>query len=126
MDKCYKTRGLRGATTVEEDSSSEIGKATIELLKRMLAENKILEDDIASVIFTLTHDLTAEFPAKIARLELNWDDIPMICTQEVPVPGSLPMCIRVLILVNTTLEKNEIRHMYMRGARKLRPDLAVN
>ena len=124
MNKQYKTRGIRGATTVEENSSTAIQEATLELLKKLLSENKIYEEDIASVIFTLTHDLTAEFPAKAARIELEWDDIPMICTQEIPVPESLPMCIRVMILVNTTLEQFEIKHAYLRRATKLRPDLA--
>lgn len=126
MNKQFKTRGIRGAITLEENSGVAIEKATIKLLKQLLDENKIEKEDIASVIFTLTHDLTAEFPAKSARIYLGWDDVPMICTQEIPVPDSIPMCLRVLILINTTLEKDEIKHIYLNGAKKLRPDLINN
>ncbi|OGI23246.1 MAG: chorismate mutase [Candidatus Melainabacteria bacterium RIFOXYA12_FULL_32_12] len=126
MNDQYKTRGIRGAITVEKNSSDAIQKATTELLSSILNENKVVEDDIVSVIFTLTNDLTADFPAKAARKYFSWDDIPMICAQEIPVPGSITLCIRVLILINTTLSKKEIKHIYLGEARNLRPDLVAD
>lgn len=117
------SRAVRGATTVENNTEEEIHSATAELLKQMTEENAITPDDIVNVIFTLTHDLNAGFPAKAARIELNWNDVPMICTQEIPVPNSLPRCIRVLITFNTVKPKQEIKHIYLREARSLRPDL---
>lgn len=126
MNEQYKTRGIRGAITVEENTAVAIEKATLELLNVVLDENKIFEEDIITVIFSLTADLTADFPAKAARIHLNWNETPMICTQEIPVPGSMPMCLRVLLLVNTKLEKKEIRHIYLKDAKKLRSDLLQN
>lgn len=123
MDKQYRTRGIRGATTVKENTDAAIEDATLELLNSIIIENKVDKEDIASVIFTLTHDLTAAFPAKAARINLGWNDVPMICTQEIPVPDSIKMCIRVLILINTTLKNDELKHKYLRDASKLRPDL---
>ena len=123
MNRQYKTISIRGAVTVEENSGDTIKAATVELLSNILNKNKIEQDDIISVIFTMTQDLTAEFPAKAARIDLGWDDISMLCAQEVAVPGSIPMCIRVLLTINSTLNKNEIRHVYLGNAKKLRPDL---
>ena len=99
----------------------------MELLTKIIKENKCChEDDIASIIFTMTNDLNAEFPAKSARIHLEWSNIPMVCFQELPVPGSLKMCLRVLMLVNTTLNQDQIKHIYLRDAKSLRPDLALN
>ncbi|EKE02094.1 MAG: chorismate mutase [uncultured bacterium] len=126
MDKQYKTRGIRGAITVKENTCESIQKATIELLSSIINTNNVNEDDIASIIFTLTADITAEFPAKSARVHFGWDDIPMICAQEIPVPESINMCIRVLMLINTTLGKKDIKHIYLGGARNLRPDLVID
>jgi len=123
MNRQYKTISIRGAVTVEENSGDTIKAATVELLSNILNKNKIEQDDIISVIFTMTQDLTAEFPAKAARIDLGWDDISMLCAQEVAVPGSIPMCIRVLLTINTMLNKDEIRHVYLGNAKKLRPDL---
>lgn len=123
MIQQYKARGIRGAITVNENTDKAIQQATLELLTAILKENNVIEDDIASVIFTVTDDLNAEFPAKTARINLGWNNIPMLCAQELPVPDSIPMCIRVLITINTTLEKNEINHVYLGNAQKLRPDL---
>ena len=120
----FKSRGIRGAITVAENNYEEIEDATIELLTTIIDANDIDFDDISHVIFTLTHDLDAGFPAKAARLHLGWDDVPMICTQELPVPGSLPNCIRVLVVVNTKAHPSEIIHVYLGGAKFLRPDLA--
>lgn len=123
MGNQLKILGIRGATTVESNSAAEIENATIELLNKIINENSINEDHIASVFFTLTPDLNADFPAKYARIHLGWNDVPMICMQEIPVPNSLPMCIRVLIQLNTTKNKTDIKHSYLRNASKLRPDL---
>lgn len=117
------SRAVRGATTVNSNTDEEIYQATVELLKQMIINNSIEADDIVNVIFTLTHDLDAAFPAKAARVYLGWDDVPMICTQEIPVPDSLKKCIRVLITFNTIKPKNQIRHIYLREAQSLRPDL---
>jgi chorismate mutase len=115
-------RGIRGAITVEADSADAIVAATRELLASMVETNDVAVSDIASAIFTVTPDLTAAFPAQAAR-ELGWRHVPLLDAQEVPVPGSLPRCVRVLILWNTERSQEEIRHMYLRDAASLRPDL---
>ncbi|MDW7675931.1 MAG: chorismate mutase [Bacillota bacterium] len=115
-------RGIRGATSVEQDTREEIHAATKELLIKMVAENKIAIEDIASVFFTVTPDLIADFPAYAAR-ELGWTKVPLICMKEIEVPNSLPMCVRVLIHVNTTKTQEEVRHIYLRKAQNLRADL---
>jgi len=115
-------RGIRGATTVEIDSAPAILEATHQLLTGMVEANQIDSADVASAIFTVTPDLTAAFPARAAR-ELGWQYVPLLDAQEVPVPGSLSRCVRVLVLWNTDLSQQEIRHVYLRGAASLRPDL---
>jgi len=118
-------RGIRGATTVESDQPDLVLSATRELLEAILAVNPGLETvEIASAIFTLTGDLTSAYPAQAAR-QLGWDLVPMLCTREIPVPGGLPRCIRVLIHWSTNLPQSAIRHVYLRAAAALRPDLAV-
>lgn len=117
------TRAIRGATTVDSDSPDQIRHATRELLETIVARNGITSADVISAIFTVTHDLTSEFPAHAAR-ELGWLEVPLLCTLEIPVPGSLPKCIRVLLHVQTTVSREEIRHVYLHAARALRPDLA--
>ncbi len=114
-------RGIRGATTVEVDEKEAIISATEELLEEVVRQNEFDPDDIASVVFTVTNDLRATFPAEAAR-KRGWLMVPMLCATEIPVPGSLPMCIRVLIHVNTEKRQHEIRHVYQRRAVKLRPD----
>ena len=94
------SKGIRGAITVDENSPEAIGAATIKLLKEILNRNKIETDMISHVIFTLTNDLNADFPAKYARINLKWKDVPMICFHELDVPNSLEKCLRVLIVVN--------------------------
>lgn len=116
-------RGIRGATTVGKDDRGEILAATREMLSRMVAENHFTPEDVASAFFTTTPDLVAEFPAVAAR-ELGWNLVPMLCGHEMAKPGGLPRCIRVLVLVNTSLGQDEIRHIYLREAVKLRPDLS--
>lgn len=117
-------RGIRGATTVEQNTREEILSATTELLQLLIRQNDLHTEDIASAIFSLTEDLDAEFPAVAARM-LGWIDVPLMCTREIPVPGSLGKCIRVMLHVNTTRSLAEIRHVYLRGAVNLRPTFAV-
>ncbi len=115
-------RGIRGAITVAEDEAQAILQATRELLQTILAENDGLKaEDIASVFFTVSDDLSAAFPAQAAR-ELGWDLTPMMCAREIPVPNSLPKTIRVLIHWNTETPQNRIKHVYLREATRLRPD----
>ncbi len=115
-------RGIRGATTIEENTKEEIIIKTSELLKSIIESNKLLQEDIISVIFTVTDDVSAEFPAVAAR-ELGWTAISLLCTREMPVPGSLQSCIRVLMHVNSDKKQNEMSSIYLHEAKKLRPDL---
>ena len=118
-------RGIRGATTVSADDAELILQATRELLESILEENDGMRpEDIASALFTVTDDLAATFPAQAAR-QMGWSLIPMMCAREIPVPGSLPCAIRVLVHLNTEVQQNEITHVYLREAVKLRPDLAA-
>ncbi len=114
-------RGIRGATTVEANSGEAILEATAELLAAMVKANEIEAEDVASAFFTTTPDLNAEFPALAAR-RLGWDDVPLLCGHEMAVPGSLPMCLRILLHVNTDKTAAQIVHVYLRGASALRPD----
>lgn len=118
-------RGVRGAITVDSNEAGAVLAATRELLERMVEANGIRVDEIASVIFSTTPDLDAEFPARAAR-ELGWLDTAFLCTHEMQVPGGLPRCIRVLLHWNTTKRPEEIRHVYLREARRLRPDRAAD
>ena len=117
------TRGIRGATTITTDTKEEVLSATRELLDAILAVNPALRpDNIASALFTTTEDIASAYPALAAR-QMGWELVPMMCAREIPVPGSLLMCIRVLIHWNTDKEQNEIHHVYLHEAVKLRPDL---
>lgn len=119
----YLVRGIRGATTVERDEPELILEATRELLEEMLAANGITEFEyIASIFFTTTRDLTSTFPAEAAR-ELGMTMVPLICNSEIDVPGRTPRAIRVMLQLNTTKSQAEIRHVYLREAQALRPDL---
>jgi len=119
------TRGIRGATTVPADDAGLILQATRELLEALLEENEGMQpEDVGSATFTVTDDLTATFPAQAAR-EMGWDMVPMLCAREIPVPGSLPRVIRVLVHWNTEVPQSEIRHVYLHDAVKLRPDLVA-
>ena len=113
------TRGIRGAITVEENSSEAIGVATIKLLKEMLDKNNIETDAISHVIFSLTNDLNDDFPAKYARINLKWKDVPMMCFHELDVPNALKKCLRVLMVVNCS-ETFEPEFVYLDGAEVLR------
>jgi len=112
---------LRGAITVDENESEAILSATTELVTELMARNEIGPDDCVSCIFTLTDDLDAAFPAVAAR-RLGFDKVPLLCTREVPVPGALPMVIRILLHYYAP-EDHTPRHVYLRGARVLRSDL---
>jgi len=113
------TRGIRGATTVEHNTEEDIIAATKELLGRMIEVNGIDPDYITSVIFTTTHDLNAQFPALAARL-MGWNNVALMCSHEMDVPGSLKMCIRILIHLNTDKSAEEISHIYIKGAHNLK------
>ena len=120
-----KVRGVKGATTTEGTSVEDVLTATGELLQALVDENGIEQDDIASVQFTTSPDLIAEFPAVAARKIFDWNDVPLMCGHEMARPGALTRCIRILILWNTEKAQNEIRHAYLNGAAKLRPDLST-
>jgi chorismate mutase len=115
-------RGVRGATCAQANTKEAIVEAAKALLARIIEINSIQPDDIASAFFSTTLDLNAEFPAIAAR-QLGWRDVPLMCMHEMVVPDSLPQCVRVMIHWNTTKLPSEIRHVYMNGAEKLRPDL---
>jgi chorismate mutase len=115
-------RGVRGATTVESNTREEILTATRQLVALMVRRNGIQPRDVASAIFTTTPDLDAEFPALAAR-QLGWLEVPLLCGHEMAIPGSLPRCIRVLVHWNTDLRQDEVQHVYVRDAVRLRPDL---
>ena len=115
-------RGIRGATSVDVNDAEPIIAATRELLERIVAANGLATEDVASVIFTATSDLDAAYPARAAR-EMGWVHVPLLCMQEMAVVGSLPRCIRALVLWNTDRPAGQVRHVYLRRARALRPDL---
>ena len=116
-------RGVRGATTVSKNTREEILEATRELLAEMIETNGIEPEDVASAWFTTTPDVNAEFPAVAAR-QMGWTFVPLMCGHEMSVPGSLPLCLRILLHLNTDKGTHEINHVFIRGARALRPDLA--
>src|SRR5690242_16802205 len=107
-----RVRAIRGATTVARDDAELIRTATRELLEQIIARNALESSDVISVIFTVTADLTSEFPAHAARA-LGWLDVPLLCTMEIPVPGALPRCIRVLLHIETDRVRDEIGHVYL-------------
>lgn len=115
-------RALRGATTVETDSAQAIVAGTRELLEELLARNGSTADDLVSVVFTATPDLTQAFPAAAARA-LGMDDVPLLCATEIAVPGATPRVIRVLIHLYTARERGQLVHVYLHGAAGLRSDL---
>jgi len=114
-----QTRGIRGATTVKDNNADEIISATRELLGKIVDENSIGTGDIAAVFFSVTPDLNRAFPAKAAR-DMGWMNVPLFCQLEIDVPGSLAKCIRIMMLVNTTLGQDQIRHVYLKETPKLR------
>lgn len=118
-------RGIRGAITIDEDREDAVLSATRELLQSLLAQNDVAPEDIASVFFSVTPDIKSAFPAAAAR-GMGWHRVPLLCFQEIDVPGALGLCIRILIHVNTSKSQDEIKHVYLRDARSLRTDLADN
>jgi chorismate mutase len=122
-NEAIRLRGIRGATTVDANTKEEILQATNELLSALIEANNIRSDDVASVFFSTTSDLNAEFPAVAAR-QMGWSHVALMCGHEMNVPGSLPMCLRITMHVNTAKPQDQVRFVYLRGARALRPDLA--
>jgi chorismate mutase len=114
-------RGIRGATTVQQNDKEALGTATRELLQKMVDVNDVDIDDVACILFTTTSDLNAAFPAAAAR-EMGWTQVPLLCGHEMNVPGSLPGCLRVLVLFNTDKKNEELVHVYLRGAVVLRDE----
>lgn len=115
-------RGVRGATVAKSNTKEAIIETTREMLLKMVEANGIQADEIASAFFSTTRDLNAEFPAIAAR-QIGWTDAALMCMHEMDVPNSLPMCVRVLVHWNTDKRACDIKHIYMNGAEKLRPDL---
>ena len=116
----FMVRGLRGATTADSNTREAILDATRELLENLVEANEVKTDDIASVTFSTTRDLDAEFPAVAARVDLGWTDVAMMCGHEMDVPGGQERCIRVMILVNTERRPSDLKRVYLRGAANLR------
>jgi chorismate mutase len=112
-------RGIRGATQASSNTREAIEDAVVELCQELTRRNHLKPDDIVWAIFTVTHDLDADFPARGARVQ-GWHHVPMICSQEIPVPGSMPRVIRVLL---HAASPGTPHHVYLRGAQALRPDL---
>lgn len=119
----WQVRAIRGAITVEINSAPAIQEAVTELLDQIEAHNNLCLEDVVSVIFSVTSDLNALFPAQVARGRVGWDQIPLLDVQHMSVPGSLTHCIRILIQVNTLAPRDQIQHVYLRRAKELRPDL---
>jgi chorismate mutase len=117
-------RAVRGAIQVDRDDPAEILAATRELLGEVVGRNGLTPDDLISIVFTLTPDLTSCFPAVAAR-DLGLDDVPLLCATEVGVPGALPRVVRLLAHVESDRPRSAVRHIYLRGATRLRPDLAA-
>ena len=116
-------RAIRGAVQVEANDRDAILDGTTELVSEVVARNDLSTDDVISVLFTMTPDLTAEFPALAAR-KLGFHDVPLICATEIPVPGAMPRVVRLMAHVETSRARAEIQHVYLRGAAALRLDIA--
>lgn len=116
-------RGIRGATTIATDHADDVQKATVELLTQIIDRNGVEAETVASVIVTTTPDITSAFPAKAVRTYEEWDLVPVMCMHEMNVEGALPLCIRLLVHVETAKSQKEINHVYLNEAVKLRPDL---
>jgi chorismate mutase len=116
-----RVRGIRGATTAEANTREAILAATDELLRLMIEANQLCAEDVASVIFTTSSDLNADYPALAARA-LGWHDVALMCAHEMNVLHGVPLCIRILMHWNTPLPAREVQHVYIKGAARLRPD----
>ena len=117
-----RLRAVRGAITIKEDTKQSVIEATSRLLKEIMDRNGIVKDDLVSMVFTATSDITSEFPAAAAR-SIGISDIPLLCAKELEVDGAIPMCIRVLMHLYTERDYTSLRHVYLEGARQLRTDL---
>jgi chorismate mutase len=115
-------RAVRGATTVDEDTPEAITERVVALLRRILERNELVEDDIISILFTATEDITSTFPATAAR-SMGLGAVPLICARELAIVGSVPRCIRVMLHVTTERPRNDVHHVYLEGAQGLRDDL---
>jgi chorismate mutase len=115
-------RGIRGATQIEANTVEAMEDGVAELCRAITEANGITQGDIVWAMFTVTHDLDADFPARAARVKGGWSQVPMICSREIPVPGSLPRTVRVLVHVDSGTPASA-NHVYLRGAQALRPDL---
>lgn len=120
-----KVRGIRGATTVDVNSAEAIIEASEEMLTQLVTDNDVRPEDISQVWFTVTQDLDAAFPARSLRNLQDFQYVPVMCAVEINVPNSLKHCIRVMVSYNTTKNQQDIRHVYLREAVKLRPDLSL-
>lgn len=117
-------RGIRGATTVSNNQEEQVIEAADELLRKMIESNEVEATDVASVFISVTSDINAAFPSKALRRFPDWKFVPIMCMQEIPVINSLPLCIRVMLHVNTSKQQALINHIYLNNAVVLRPDLA--
>ena len=116
-------RGIRGAITIESDTAEYVWNETAKLVLQVAQANDVQPEDIASITISTTPDIKSAFPARSVRLMDGWQFVPIMCMHEMDVPGALPLCIRVLLHVNTTKHQQEIQHIYLNDAVKLRPDL---
>jgi len=115
-------RALRGATTVDEDTTEQVTDRVQELLREVMDRNSLVEDDVISILFTATADVVSMFPATAAR-GIGFGAVPLLCAAEIPVPGAMPYCVRALLHVDTDLPRKDLRHVYLHGAKGLRDDL---
>ena len=122
MPPALTVRGLRGATTVDADTTAQVTERSQELMREIMARNELVEDDIVSVLFTATPDVTSIFPATAIR-EIGFGAVPLLCAAEIAVPDAMPLCIRVLLHVHTMRSRDEMHHVYLHGAQGLRDDL---
>jgi chorismate mutase len=116
-------RGIRGATTIASDTPEHVWQETAKLVIRMAEKNNLDVEDIVSVTISTTPDITSAFPAKAVRTMEGWEYVPTMCMHEMNVPGALPLCIRVLMHVNSTVSQKDVHHIYLNEAVQLRPDL---
>src|SRR3974390_3470054 len=122
MAPARTVRGLRGATTVDEDTVAQVTERSQELMREILSRNALGEDDVISALFTATADVTSTFPATAVR-GIGFGAVPLLCASEIAVPGAVPRCIRVLLHVHTERARHEMHHVYLHGAQGLRDDL---
>ncbi len=117
-------RGVRGATTTEANDEKQILEATKEVLAQMIKENEIAPEQVAQVLITVSPDLNATFPAKALRLFEGWTYVPVMCATEIDVPNALEKCIRIMMTINTDKKQHEIKHIYLKEAKQLRPEFS--